>query len=239
MTRISRLVHAVSWKHALGEVVLIFVGITLALALNSWANDRDRRSEQVFLLHQIRDSLTTDEADFEEVIGYALSGDQLIREVERLLDERLPYSDEVFEALGFILLTNNAPKITTGAYESLKSRGLDLISNVELRTRLVELHEDVRAEVDTQNALLRDLTMEMWGTFGRERFVMRSEGKSDFRPRAEPLNYESLYDDHAFYGYLTQRRVLVDKFVERQWRIARDEIQAVKALIDDELANLE
>ena len=239
MTRISRVVHAVSWKHALGEVVLIFVGITLALALNSWVSDRDRRAEQLFLLQQIRDSLNTDEADFEQTIGYALSGDEVIREVERLIDERLPFSDEVLDSLGFILLTTNAPKITTGAYESLKSRGLDLISNIELRSRLVELHEDRKAEVDRLNALLRDLTMEMWGTFGRERFVMRSERESDFRPRAVPLNFESLYDDRAFYGYLTQRRVLILRFVYRQWRIARDEIQAVKALIDGELANLE
>ena len=46
MTPISRVVHATNWKYAFGELLLIIVGISLALAIDEWREDtEDWRTE--------------------------------------------------------------------------------------------------------------------------------------------------------------------------------------------------
>lgn len=43
-------------KYALGEIVLVVVGILIALQINDWYQDRlDRRSEREYLLSMMRD----------------------------------------------------------------------------------------------------------------------------------------------------------------------------------------
>ena len=35
--------HKINWQYAIGEVILIFVGITLAIAFNNWNEERKAR----------------------------------------------------------------------------------------------------------------------------------------------------------------------------------------------------
>lgn len=66
--RLNRLVRSVSWKHAFGEVLLIVIGITIALAVNSWWEDQqDRRSEDL-ILRQLHAALQADLIDLEAVL---------------------------------------------------------------------------------------------------------------------------------------------------------------------------
>lgn len=41
--------HKINWQYAVGEVILIFVGITMAIAFDNWNEDRKEKSEKVRL----------------------------------------------------------------------------------------------------------------------------------------------------------------------------------------------
>ena len=64
--RVSRLVSAENWQYAVGEVVLIVVGITIALAANSWYEQQRERRDEILVLEQIEESLNADLALFVE-----------------------------------------------------------------------------------------------------------------------------------------------------------------------------
>jgi len=50
VSRLSPIVNATTWKHAVGEVFLIVIGITIALAVNAWYSERaDRVTESEYL----------------------------------------------------------------------------------------------------------------------------------------------------------------------------------------------
>lgn len=61
--RVSRLVSASNWRYAVGEVFLIVVGVTIALAASSWYEERQERRDQVLVLQQLRQTLSEDLQD--------------------------------------------------------------------------------------------------------------------------------------------------------------------------------
>jgi hypothetical protein len=48
--RVSRLVSAPNWRYAVGEVVLIVVGVTIGLAASSWYEGRQERRDELLVL---------------------------------------------------------------------------------------------------------------------------------------------------------------------------------------------
>ena len=62
--RLARLLHAVSWKYAIGEVLLIVMGISIALAANSLYSDWQDHLEETNVLGQILVSLEQDRQAF-------------------------------------------------------------------------------------------------------------------------------------------------------------------------------
>ena len=57
MSAFSRIFRATNWKYAVGEMTLVFVGITLALLANSWYEDSKNRKEEREILRQLFFSL--------------------------------------------------------------------------------------------------------------------------------------------------------------------------------------
>jgi hypothetical protein len=54
-----------NWRNAIGEVLLIVIGVSIALAANSWYEDRQKREEERAILAQIRQTLELDLVEFE------------------------------------------------------------------------------------------------------------------------------------------------------------------------------
>ena len=61
-----------SWRGALQEVVLIFVGITLALLFENWNQERQERSQEGELIAQILEDLRETRVDLATDLVYCL-----------------------------------------------------------------------------------------------------------------------------------------------------------------------
>jgi hypothetical protein len=56
MSRTGRILNSISWKHAIGEIILIVVGVSIALAADGWRQDRANRvTELEYIEGLIRD----------------------------------------------------------------------------------------------------------------------------------------------------------------------------------------
>ena len=58
--RVSRLVSAPNWHYAVGEIVLIVVGVTVALAATSWYEGQQEQRDEIVVLQQLRQTLSED-----------------------------------------------------------------------------------------------------------------------------------------------------------------------------------
>ena len=139
--RFARVFEATNWRYAVGEVVLIVIGITTALAANSWYEDRQERREEVIVLQQIQQALMIDVEELEPRFATVNRLEQNILALLEHMDSDLPYTTKLEENIRSVrrwvgVRSNTAP------YEALKSRGFDLISKDSLRLKLIYYYEN-------------------------------------------------------------------------------------------------
>ena len=53
--------------YAIGEIILVVVGILLALSINNWNNEQNRQKEEILILKEIAQNLQFDLEEFEKL----------------------------------------------------------------------------------------------------------------------------------------------------------------------------
>lgn len=191
MNTLSRLVRAQNWKYAVGELVLIVSGILIALAANSWYENRQTRQDESQILLQISQSLNEDHLTLlnrtERMSRFAEIGNDLFDFL--LSDEPVTGSHlALFSAInGF-----TAIQFQTAPFEALRSKGFDLISNESLRFGLIELYDALYTRVEAN--INRDASF----VNGQIRPHILREFRRDHSDVWNPKDLDSLRED----GYL-------------------------------------
>lgn len=128
------------WRKFLFEFLSIFIAVISAFALNNWNEDRRDRNTEHKLLLEIKNGLVKDKLDIAiNVRGHQAglrSSDYWLKVIH---NEPVSYDSMYFNVLNltrdFISIQNKA------GYESLKSKGLELILNDSLRVNIITFYE--------------------------------------------------------------------------------------------------
>lgn len=121
-------------RYALGEILLVVVGILIALQLNLLKEERNQRRQEVQTLEQLRDEFTSNLVQLDEKISMRES---MMRSALQLLayhdDTTLVVPDSVEI---FIARTTVSPTFDPVTNDLITSGRLYLISNMALRRKL-------------------------------------------------------------------------------------------------------
>ncbi len=198
MSLLSRIVNAANWKYALGEVLLIFVGISLALVANSWYEDAQDREEESEILQQILVSLRTDIDAINDNRVAIENKLELMTKLQAHLGQELPYEKNLDEAFRAIIMVEGV-QMSTASFDTLKYRGIDLLSDTELRNRLVDYYDTERERLNRRNEF--DLADAM----SAEPYYKRNFRWSSDTLAMQPIDYASLRADQEFLNILAVR----------------------------------
>lgn len=146
--------------YAFGEVVLIVVGILIALQINDWAESRKDRLFEQETLAQIRENLQADHATLDEILANRLDAVQSIDNVLAIEDPTDP-DDDLKYWLADIMQFDRFNSITN-AYEVLKSRGLDIVRNDELRLVLGVYYDSWARQILAENQDIESGFVDHW-----------------------------------------------------------------------------
>jgi len=127
-------------KYAIGEIVLVVIGILIALQINTWNENRKSQNEELKLLFNLKTNLESNLDIFKsDTIGNYkdLAGYQ---KIETYIKNDLPYNEELDTCFGRLTFWSS-PYIINTAYISLQTKGLDLISNEALKNGIVNMYE--------------------------------------------------------------------------------------------------
>jgi hypothetical protein len=137
MSRSARILEFVSLKQGIAEVALIFVGISLALAADGWNDRRLDREDETELLIEIAASLRNDLGKIETDLSYVEEKDAHLERLENHIQSGQPYDDDLARSFSYVR-TWQTSRLNTAAFEALKSRGLDVVSDRALRISLID-----------------------------------------------------------------------------------------------------
>jgi len=187
--------------YALGEIVLVVIGILIALQIDNWNDQRKLRERQLMLLTDLR-------ADLEETRKGLQSGKNLneytleqYRFLMEAIDRNDPYSGKIDSAIAWMPMFH-VPRFTRTAYESLKSQGVDILSNRSLKNQIANLYENEFPY------LTEDQTQLEWSMHNTTkpiilnrylRYVDQAGG-----PMVYPVDFERIKKDTDFINFLAQ-----------------------------------
>jgi len=126
--------------YAIAEVLLVVFGILIAIQIDSWNEDRNLRKLEHILLIDIRDNLIASRTNLASNISYNRTTLYNYEKILSHIKEDLPYSNSLDSAFSYIGYWSE-PNFTYTAYETIKSKGLDIIQNDSLKLLITKMYE--------------------------------------------------------------------------------------------------
>ena len=147
-------------KYALGEIVLVVIGILIALSINNANESRKARNYELKMLSEIQNALNQDIPVFDffdsiftvwnTSIIYLTNEINHLNEAQGNVDS-LQHHLRTIDAIGIYSIYNDGP------YEALKSSGMDKISNDQLRNDIARLYSRDLPAIDIWiNGIMRE-----------------------------------------------------------------------------------
>jgi len=237
--RLSRLVSAPNWRYALGEIVLIVVGVSIALAASSWYEGRQERRDEILVLQQLRQTLSEDLQDMNRTWEMTRKRENNLTALLNHLESNSPYSEELgvkFQSL----LGWRIVRLTTAPFEALKQQGYSLISNPILGEKLISFYEDHYAVLAYSSNIDRDFAIDKVQPYFFENFVMQVAASNDVDGGTQawvPKDYEKIRADSYIANVCRFRADILRRFVLQQYEVATAAIRDILEEIDRELAD--
>ena len=122
--------------YALGEMLLVVIGILIALQIDNWNENRKDRALELTLLEEVHTALENDLQMVENWLSTLEKTNQSFIRVVELKAEKQDTFDELYEHLSRVQSYGIMLSFTKSPYEGLMSIGLDKIKNPELRQQL-------------------------------------------------------------------------------------------------------
>ena len=237
--------------YAIGEIVLVVIGILIALQLNN-LNERNKlQAKEIEILNDFKRSLDNDLFGLNTSIKRVESTKSSMKIIIAHMESDLPYSDSLNNHFGNTMNTWTS-NVNRSVYESLKSEGLDIISNKDLRQNIANLYDIIIIGQKERNDRYRDIVDEGGATILSTRFDEMWNGNyehwfeendwSDNNYSTEslqsvmtPLNYEELRKDQEYLYFLKSLKNRHFWFFEVENKTVKKAVVRLLKQIEDEL----
>ena len=185
--------------YAIGEIILVVIGILIALQINNWNENRKSANVELKLLIDLKANLESTLEKFERDTVYNSFTIEQFQNINRYISEDLPYDKELDIAFGSIPHWSSPYPILT-AYKTLQTKGLDIITDEQLRNQVIDLYEYeyLRLSVDYDKAEW-DMAQSVTNPFFAKHIRRFTEVSNRL---ATPNNFEQLKQNEEFQNIL-------------------------------------
>lgn len=136
---------SMSWKRAIGEFVIIVLGVLVALGIDeAWASHKDRRSEESYL-RALEAALVFDSTELSNTLRSQVLGLVNSEAVLPILEDPGATPGDTTWFVGAVYRSTrwNIPYLQTDTYEDLVSTGrLSLLRSADLRARILDYYRE-------------------------------------------------------------------------------------------------
>ena len=196
--------------YALGEIILIILGILIALQINNWNEKRKEAILEKQILQEIRDNLMLDTTYFASRIIRQTAIAHKIDLLIHHLEAGLAYHDSLDNYFSLPVLLEDL-QIARSGYETLKSLGLEKLKSEKIKNAMSGYYDrDGSSFSNLVEQKNQDNTRSM-STFNKEHFRRIASINSSMDPGwlptgYKPIAYADLLTNPFYLNYLYERK---------------------------------
>ncbi len=218
--------------YAIGEIVLVVIGILIALSINNVNDFKNQRQKELTLLTEMNQNLQIDLKDLEYNIKGSAERIKANEIILKALQERVPMNDSLKPYYGNIhgnfQFSNN-----TAAWENLKSVGIDLVSDDSLRNAISNLYT-------TKYTYLENVTKGVdddfqWDTFYPQ--YLNLINVDQFWVSAEPVSHKALMNNRKFQETI-KMNLFIRNYMLDQYTTTQKDVNSLLDQIESQILTL-
>ena len=139
------------FKYAIGEIILVVIGILIALQINNWNEAKKTKTKERQVLTEIKSDLNYILIDFDQIIKITNNASMSIKSLIVVFETNQKHHDSLSY---FINGTNSYDEVDfkMSGYESLISIGADLIEDPNIRSKVGTFYTSTIQDTKGANA---------------------------------------------------------------------------------------
>ncbi|TVZ59210.1 hypothetical protein NA63_1737 [Flavobacteriaceae bacterium MAR_2010_105] len=206
--------------YAIGEILLVVIGILIALQINNWNEwSKDRVKEKEVLVNLAENfelNIEALESDIERLLKFNMSS----RIVLNVLDNQQPFTDSLATHFHWARLPKTNLSLSQSGYEQYKNIGYGIILDKPISKEIIDFFESTLptwfndyTQVNAPYVLFIDHHVPLF-IYKRESLI--------------PINMDQLYEDDYYLGwmraYMEGRNTLIEiesKFIKENQRVLK------------------
>jgi hypothetical protein len=236
------------FKYAIGEIILLVIGILIALSINTWNENRKAANEEIKILKALQADFKVSKERLEQTIkkqSIVLKYSHLLSEIyERQDTNDQKYFDTHLDSLSHLIAYGTSwyrAEPVTGAYNSLTSAGkIDLIQNENLRNLLAQFIANVEAGFEDQESSMSSLEKLSVVTSPFLYKIMSNKLRKRFNYSSRKIDSltvsESFFSNDGYFGNLFLKSLDEENRLNYQKQML-EQVNSILNIIKQELEN--
>ena len=217
--------------YAIGEIVLVVIGILIALQINNLNEQNKSKKKEKKILSEIRSNLIEDLKDHDQNIFYITSKDSIFERLITLLNSDSPYDNTLSKSMmGITIAGPHFNPIKTG-YNTMTSNDPEIISNDSLRINIAILYDTKYLWLES---VLQDIynNQNAWFT---QLFLKKFKYIPETIANYEPIDFEELKNDKEFISTLVYYRDYWKNGILRRYKNYRTDVKNLITSLEKEI----
>lgn len=226
--------------YALGEIVLVVIGILIALQINNWNQNRNNEAFEMELLKSFQLGLQQDLQDIDGNITRITDVINANNELINLLESNRAYDTNYVASRFADAFMYTRFVYSTSAFETLKSKGINAITNENLRNKIIEVYDSrygfFLASESVYNLTIEEGVNKIFSSRFEQAFSY-DVSKPKFPGVLKPLDFEALKNDQEFMFFIKTHRNRTVLQLDFHYNKLRQGVVELQAEIEREIQN--
>lgn len=223
--------------YAIGEIVLVVIGILIALQINNWNEDKKEIRKSFDIMREIRENLEYNNEQFKLEIK---EEESVIHSID-IVRENLKFNKGYHDSLAFHFLNVAywpGSIMKSSGYETLKSQGVEIIRSTTLRKSIIDLYQGTYVQIKESKQLSENnAASTMWPMFTALFETQPSVPNQPFKNlKVTPFDYDQVVKSQPYTGFLSWWRHSRVVSVEQRMN-AIEQNNAVLTMLSNELGD--
>ena len=188
------------FKYAIGEIVLVVLGILIALQINNWNEEKKIKKTELKLLTQLTNELSQDLNSLNYDLSQHEQAANSCKIILNILNSDIEMNDSISHHFAAVHNYTVFASVR-GAYESLKSVGLETLSNDELRLEITNLYDQWYLILKSNEKILLDDILNIKRNFNQDhfdKFLVLTPIPPNYNGEMNPNDFSSLKMNHQY-----------------------------------------